>query len=72
MVSHPRYRGLSIAAIYWFTRPLSEASLRKRAEALLVQPELESHYTARDDYLRQIVARFPTGENVDWPTNKSI
>lgn len=56
----------AVGAIYWFTRPLSEVGLRRRAEALLANPELESHYAAREDFLRPLVDRFPNGENVVW------
>jgi eukaryotic-like serine/threonine-protein kinase len=57
---------LAIAAIYMFTRPLSDATLRKRAEALMSQTDLELHYEARDRYLHQIVERFPDGPNTAW------
>ncbi len=57
---------LAISAIYFFTRPLSETTLRQRAEALMSQSDLESHYQARDRYLTQIVDRFPNGPNIAW------
>lgn len=57
---------LAISAIYFFTRPLSDTTLRQRAEALMSQADLESHYQARDRYLTQIVERFPEGPNIAW------
>jgi hypothetical protein len=57
---------LAIGAIYFFTLPLSDATLRQRAESLMAKEEIEFHYEARDRYLHQIVERFPEGPNVDW------
>jgi hypothetical protein len=55
---------LAFGAIWWFTRPLSESTLRKRAEAVLLDSERRD--TARDGELRELLERFPDGENAEW------
>ncbi len=58
----------AIAAIVWFLLPLSEATLRQRAEALLPpeSDQWQEWYKSRDDYLEQLVVRFPNSGNAEW------
>ena len=57
---------LAVGAIYFFTRPLTEGSLRTRAQALMAQENSESYDQARDLYLLQLVDRFPDGSHASW------
>jgi serine/threonine protein kinase len=63
----------AIAAIVWFLLPFSEATLREKAEALLPpnSDEWSDWQDARNDYMLQLVDRFPDGENATW-ANKQI
>lgn len=58
----------SIAAVVWFLLPLSEETLRRRAEALLPPNNEEwlQWNEARDSYLAELVERFPESEHIDW------
>jgi hypothetical protein len=58
----------AIAAIVWLMLPLSEPALRRKAEALL-PPNSEQWMDwneARDDYLTELVERFPESQHLDW------
>ena len=58
----------AIGAVVWFMLPLSEESLRERAVALLppTTDEWQDWNRARDVYLRQLLDRFPDGQNSEW------
>jgi hypothetical protein len=58
----------AVAAVVWFLMPPSEATLRARAEALLppASEDWMDWNVARDDYLRQLVRRFPDGTHAEW------
>ena len=63
---------LAVGTIVWFLLPLSENTLRDRAEALL--PPTSEEWTdwneARNDYLLQLVRRFPDGAHEEWATEQ--
>lgn len=63
---------LAIGAIVWFLLPLSEDTLRNRAEALLppTSDEWMDWNEARNDYLLQLVRRFPDGTHHEWATEQ--
>ena len=59
---------VAIGAVVWFMLPLSEETLRSRAEALL-PPRSEDWLQwneARDSYLAELVERFPESKHIDW------
>lgn len=59
---------LVVGTIVWFLLPLSQDTLRARAEQLL-PPNTEEWMDwnrAREDYLYQLVRRFPDGTNLEW------
>jgi hypothetical protein len=58
----------AIGAIVWFLLPLSEETLRRRAEALLppTSDEWMRWNEARDTYLTGLVERFPESKHIDW------
>ncbi|MFK7737382.1 MAG: serine/threonine protein kinase [Pirellulaceae bacterium] len=62
----------AVAAVVWFLLPFSEATLRKKAEALLPpnSDEWSDWQDARSDYMSQLVDRFPEGENADWANQR--
>jgi eukaryotic-like serine/threonine-protein kinase len=62
---------LAIGAIYFFTRPLSDATLRQRAESLMAKEEIEFHYEARDRYLHQLSNAFLMVQTLNGPKNNS-
>jgi serine/threonine protein kinase len=59
---------MAVAAAVWFMLPLSEETLRRRAEALL--PPNSQEWTdwneARDTYLAALVNRFPESSHREW------
>ncbi len=56
-------------AVY-FMLPLSQATLRKRAEKLLASTEYDDLDTARDLYLTELVDRFPNTSDAQWAQEK--
>lgn len=58
----------TLAAVVWFLLPLSQATLRARAEKRLPpsSEEWSDWNDARDKFLLQLVDRFPEGEHADW------
>jgi eukaryotic-like serine/threonine-protein kinase len=56
----------AIGAIFWFTRPLSETTLKQRAEKLMAERSTEAYYQARDLYLNEMLVRFPNGQHAMW------
>jgi eukaryotic-like serine/threonine-protein kinase len=58
----------AVGAIVWFLLPLSENTLRARAERLLppASEQWQDWNQARDAYLHQIMDRFPQGTHSEW------
>ncbi len=56
----------ALGAVIWFLLPLSEDTLRARAEKQLASKEWLDWNDARDAYLLQIVERYPQGKHVEW------
>ncbi|RMF44662.1 MAG: serine/threonine protein kinase [Planctomycetota bacterium] len=57
-----------LGLVVWWLMPPTEDALRRRAERLL-PPESDEWIdwnTARDKYLKQIIARFPSGQHTEW------
>lgn len=62
---------LSLVAISaWFMMPLSEATLKSRAEALLASGTRTDYRAAKDMYLLPLVERFPDGDSCDWALDR--
>ncbi|GAB5403108.1 MAG: serine/threonine-protein kinase [Aureliella sp.] len=61
---------VAIAAVVWFLLPLSEATLRARAEDLLASEKWIDWNDARDGYLDQLVERFPETPSAEWAAEK--
>jgi len=61
---------LALAAVIWFLLPLSEETLRKRAERDLASADWIDWNDARDAYLYSIVERFPNGKHLEWAKEK--
>lgn len=63
---------LAIGAVVWLMLPLSEDALRSKAEALLppTSEEWMDWNEARNDYLLQLVRRFPDGAHQEWASNQ--
>ena len=57
---------IALAATVWFLLPLSEETLRKRAEVNLASTDWIKWNDARDTYLYSMVERFPDGKHTDW------
>lgn len=55
-----------IGLIVWLLMPLSESALRRKAETLLASEEWLDWDSARDEYLSQLLERFPQGKHVEW------
>lgn len=60
-----------IAVAVWFMLPLGQASLRRRAEALLASSEYEDWDTARNVYLSELLERFPDSDDARWAQEQS-
>ena len=61
--------GLLVAAICliaFLVWPLSEKTLRARAERLMANEDVSSHNEAQDKYLLQLIDRFPDSESATW------
>ncbi len=61
---------LAVSAVVWFLLPLSEQTLRQRAEKLLASETPSNWSEARDAYLLNMISRFPEGQHVDWANEK--
>jgi hypothetical protein len=57
---------VTLGAVIWFLLPLSEETLRARAERQLASEEWIDWNDARDAYLLQMVERYPDGKHVEW------
>jgi eukaryotic-like serine/threonine-protein kinase len=57
---------VALTAVIWFLLPLSEDTLRARAERQLASKDWIDWSDARDAYLMQIIERFPSGKHVEW------
>ena len=57
---------IAISAVVWLMRPLDEATLRRRAEALLETKDSVQMNTAMDEYLLPLLERFPQGQHAAW------
>jgi eukaryotic-like serine/threonine-protein kinase len=62
----------AIAAIVWLMLPLSEPALRRKAEALLPphSDQWMDWNEARDDYLTELIERFPESQHLDWASEQ--
>ncbi|MEM8733152.1 MAG: serine/threonine-protein kinase [Planctomycetota bacterium] len=62
----------AIFGVVWFLLPYSEATLRDKAQALLppTSERWQDWNDARDDFMLQLVERFPDGANANWATEK--
>lgn len=61
-----------VAAIGYFLMPLSEKTLRYRAELFLAQEDVGSLNEARDRYLIPLIERFPDSESATWAEERLI
>ncbi len=57
---------MAVAAVVWFLMPLSEDTLRKRAEVSLASTDWLDWNDARDTYLYTMVERFGEGKHTEW------
>lgn len=57
---------IALAAIIWLASPPNEETLRRRAEAMLVDADIVTMNLAMDNYLTPLVERFPDGPNAKW------
>jgi eukaryotic-like serine/threonine-protein kinase len=56
----------AIVLIGYLLLPLSESTLRARAEKLLASDEMGAKNQARDTYLAELLERFPEGKSASW------
>lgn len=63
---------VAVAAAVWFMLPLSEETLRRRADAMLppASDEWIDWNDARDSYLSRLVSDFPDGKHAEWAAEK--
>ncbi|AMV33073.1 Serine/threonine-protein kinase PknA [Pirellula sp. SH-Sr6A] len=61
-----------VATIGYFLMPLSEKTLRYRAELFLAQEDVGSLNEARDRYLIPLIERFPESESATWAEERLI
>lgn len=61
---------VAFAGIVWIASPPNEATLRKRADTMLVDADISTMNSAMDQYLIPLVERFPDGPNAKWAQEK--
>lgn len=61
---------VAFAGIVWIASPPNEATLRKRADAMLIDADISTMNSAMDQYLIPLVERFPDGPNAKWAQEK--
>lgn len=61
---------LAVVGIVWFMLPPSESKLRSRAESYLSSDKWIDWNQARDNYLQQLIERFPDGQYAQWAQEK--